>query len=213
MAGRKQFDVQAALTSAMETFWEHGYSGASLSMLTEATGLGRGSLYGTFGNKESLFRACLQRYAETYRGDYESALEEQDPVEGIRAFYQSLIVRMLDPRVPGGCLVAQSASLATALDPRGQAAVAAMLEEQRVSVTRALEHAGVPPARGRALAEYVVAVRQSLAVLHRAGSGEEELRRVADLACDTVSAAIAGQTGVETVSTSPGLSSPRPSAE
>ncbi len=56
MAGRKQFDVDEALRRAMLVFWRWGYSEASVDRLAEGTGLGRGSLYGTFGDKSTLFR-------------------------------------------------------------------------------------------------------------------------------------------------------------
>lgn len=74
MAGRKQFDVDEALRRAMHVFWRWGYSEASIDRLTEGTGLGRGSLYGTFGDKSTLFRKSLQRYAQTYHPLYEQAL-------------------------------------------------------------------------------------------------------------------------------------------
>lgn len=65
MSGRKQFDVDTALDQAMRVFWERGYTDASLDVVGSATGLGRGSLYGTFGGKDALFRQCLDRYAST----------------------------------------------------------------------------------------------------------------------------------------------------
>ena len=43
-----------------EVFREHGYEGASLSLIGEATGLGKGSLYHFFpGGKEDMARAVL----------------------------------------------------------------------------------------------------------------------------------------------------------
>lgn len=191
MAGRKQFDVERALDSAMETFWEHGYGGSSMSMLTAATGLGKGSLYGTFGTKEQLFQRCLTRYGELYRTAYERALESTHPDVAVRGFFETMVDRMLDPQLPGGCLIAQSAALATELDPVGRAMVEEMLRQQRASVEAMFERAGLPASRAAALAEYVVAVRQSLAVLHRAGRSEGDLRQVVDLACQTVAALVA----------------------
>ena len=43
-----------------EVFRAHGYEGATLSVITEATGLGKGSLYHFFpGGKEELAAAVL----------------------------------------------------------------------------------------------------------------------------------------------------------
>lgn len=180
MAGRKRFDVEAALDRAMLTFWEHGYDGASLDVLTREMGVGRSSFYATFGSKDQLFRAALDRYAA--RGDGRAPAT-------IRAYYEAMLARMLDPAVPGGCLVTQSAALATELDPASRRKVTDLLDHQRHLVADVLRRAGIPENRVAALAEYVVAVRQSLAVLHRSGSGEPALRAVIDLACETVSAA------------------------
>lgn len=50
----KQFDPEVALTKAMEVFWARGYEAASLSELLKNMGIGKKSLYDTFGNKRSL---------------------------------------------------------------------------------------------------------------------------------------------------------------
>ena len=62
---QKQFDKEIALTKAMEVFWAHGYEAASLSELLKNMGIGKKSLYDTFGNKQSLFLKALEHYAQT----------------------------------------------------------------------------------------------------------------------------------------------------
>ncbi|WP_346294280.1 TetR/AcrR family transcriptional regulator [Sphaerothrix gracilis] len=59
----KQFDTEVALEKAMRVFWEHGYEAASLSELLKQMGIGKKSLYDTFGNKQSLFLKALEHYA------------------------------------------------------------------------------------------------------------------------------------------------------
>lgn len=51
----KQFDCEVALSKAMDVFWARGFEAASLSELLEQMGIGRKSLYDTFGNKRSLW--------------------------------------------------------------------------------------------------------------------------------------------------------------
>ena len=53
------------LDRAALVFWRHGFEATSIQDLEEATGLGRGSLYNSFGDKAALFRAVLARYGET----------------------------------------------------------------------------------------------------------------------------------------------------
>ena len=46
----------------MGIFWRKGFEGTSLSDLEQATGLGRQSLYGAFGDKQSLFKQAVEFY-------------------------------------------------------------------------------------------------------------------------------------------------------
>jgi len=65
MSGRpREFDRDEALERAMQLFWVRGYEGTSMSDLTQALGIGRQSLYGTFGDKRRLFLACMDRYVD-----------------------------------------------------------------------------------------------------------------------------------------------------
>jgi len=63
MAGRpREFDDQFVIQAAMEAFWRNGFEATSAQELVESTGLGRGSLYAAFGNKENLYHEALRRY-------------------------------------------------------------------------------------------------------------------------------------------------------
>lgn len=65
MARVREFDTDIAVTRAMELFWERGYEATSVRDLTEHLGVGQGSLYAAFGNKEGLYRLCLEHYRDT----------------------------------------------------------------------------------------------------------------------------------------------------
>ena len=204
MSGRKQFDVERALDQAMGVFWEHSYADASLELLTTATGLGRGSLYGAFGDKDALFRRALERYSAAWSARYEAALSAypDDPARAIEAFFDVTLARIADPDLPGGCLIAQSALQSPNLTPASRTHVRALLDRQRALVRGALVR-GALTTRGTGVdadagdldefAAYVVAVNQSLAVLSRSGSPGAELRAVARLAVETVAHRLAAE--------------------
>ncbi|MEV5776677.1 TetR/AcrR family transcriptional regulator [Streptomyces antimycoticus] len=196
MSGRKQFDVERALDQAMRVFWQRGYADASLDALASATGLGRGSLYGTFGNKDTLFRQCLDRYVSIYGARYERALAAYpgDPVRAVEAFFDVILARIADPDVPTGCLIAQSATQSLTLKEENGAKVRGLLDLQRRRVREALADSSADPQVLDELATYVVAVNQSLAVLSRAGTPDAQLRSVVRLACTTVADTLARTT-------------------
>jgi AcrR family transcriptional regulator len=187
MAGRKQFDVDEALRRAMHVFWRWGYSEASIDRLTEGTGLGRGSLYGTFGDKSTLFQKSLQRYAQTYQPLYEKALSGPHPSPSavVAAYLQVTLNRIADPAVPDGCLLTMSAAQLPALDADGQAMVRAMVDGLREVLRQALLAAGADEHEAAELALCTLATNKSLAVLSRTGFSSEDLATVAAAAART----------------------------
>jgi malonyl-CoA decarboxylase len=62
MARPREFDVDAALDGAIAVFREHGFEGSSAQMLVDAMGIGRQSLYATFGDKWRLYCSAARRY-------------------------------------------------------------------------------------------------------------------------------------------------------
>ncbi len=62
MARPREFDADTALDRAIGVFREHGFEGASAEMLVTAMGIGRQSLYDTFGDKWALYRSAVRRY-------------------------------------------------------------------------------------------------------------------------------------------------------
>ncbi|MEM8848464.1 MAG: helix-turn-helix domain-containing protein [Pseudomonadota bacterium] len=93
------------LDSAMRTFWRHGYEATSIQDLTDATGLGRGSLYGAFQDKETLFIAALDQYLERSRESWSEALAHPDIREAMRGCLDVLINVLINDRAEAGCFL------------------------------------------------------------------------------------------------------------
>ena len=55
MARPRAFDERQVLERAREQFWATGFAGTRMDDIAQATGLGKGSLYGAFGDKGKLF--------------------------------------------------------------------------------------------------------------------------------------------------------------
>ncbi|GAA0472490.1 TetR/AcrR family transcriptional regulator [Streptomyces olivaceiscleroticus] len=64
MARTKEFDPDAVLQSALELFWRRGYEATSMADLVAHLGIGRASIYATYGNKHELYLKALDRYSE-----------------------------------------------------------------------------------------------------------------------------------------------------
>ena len=58
----RSFDPDVVLDQAMAVFWKQGFEGTGMPDLEQATGLGRQSLYGAFGDKRTLFARVVEHY-------------------------------------------------------------------------------------------------------------------------------------------------------
>ena len=193
MAGKKQFDVDIALDAAMVQFWRAGYADTSLDDLSSATGLNRSSIYSSFGDKDSLYLSCLDRYALRYGDRYEQALSSAasgDPLRAIRAFFDVTLQRIADPEVPDGCLVAQTAMATPVLSPAIAARAIEAVGLQRARLRTALNTAELTEGDAENYATHITAVNQSLAVMSRARASQEQLRTIVDISMSGLSQAL-----------------------
>jgi AcrR family transcriptional regulator len=105
----RSFDADEALDTALELFWQHGYEGTSVAMLTEAMGINMPSLYAAFGNKEELFRKVLDRYIEEPASYLPNALKAPTAKEATEALFAGAINMVMNRSHPDGCLLVQGA--------------------------------------------------------------------------------------------------------
>ncbi|MEU7342961.1 TetR/AcrR family transcriptional regulator [Streptomyces bacillaris] len=111
MARTKEFDPDAALQSALELFWRRGYEATSIADLVEHLGIGRASIYATFGNKHELYLKALDRYAEGRDAVLLAELSQPgDALPAVRAVVRRFAAEAVadDVRLKG-CLVTNTA--------------------------------------------------------------------------------------------------------
>jgi TetR/AcrR family transcriptional repressor of nem operon len=173
VAGIKQFDEGATLDALVSTFWARGYENSSIEDLERATGLKRQSLYNAFGPKEAMYRRALARYGATIGAPIRAAIDQNDPLTGIRAFLDAHLDRMEDESCPRGCLhtsaCIEHGGSGTALGKDvGQAVLAsenALLDVLKRWQSEAKLRQDRDP---QVLARFLVAFVRGLAVLHKA---------------------------------------------
>ena len=173
----------------MRVFWQRGYAYTTLDDIGQATGLGRGSLYSTFGSKNDLFLRALDRYAQLYGGLYTDALATSaSPTSStkaeaaVRAFFDVALKRFADASVPDGCLLVQSVAEGPALEPATREHVTALTRNQYSRLRSAMDNSELPQPERDELARLFVTVNQGLAVMHRAGATPEQLSGVVERA-------------------------------
>lgn len=109
MPWEKQFDVDTALSQAMETFWSKGYEATSVNDLVDAMGINRGSLYDTFGDKHSLFVSALKHYDHWQKGPtLKQAALNRTPRETIKFLFDSIAREAVDKHRTNGCFLVNS---------------------------------------------------------------------------------------------------------
>jgi TetR/AcrR family transcriptional repressor of nem operon len=117
MARPRKFVEEDVVAAARDQFWSAGYAGTSLDDLTEATGLGRGSLYGAFGDKHALYLRALDDYCSVVMASVAVDLGAVD----VPAFDRLVgHIRSKAATTPAnarrGCLIAKSAAELGATD-------------------------------------------------------------------------------------------------
>ncbi len=193
MARPREFDREKALRQAMEAFWEHGYERTSAALLEESMGIGRSSLYATFGSKDELYAESMDVYAADFRGRVIDKLRAKGPPTRIlERFFRSVA----DRGHPGGerlrfCMVVR-ASISIAEQPdRIKTRIAAFIDELDAAFYSLLQRARQEGALGpgtdlRDTARYLTTTLQALNVAAHAGRSSRELRQMARRALSTL---------------------------
>ena len=176
MAGRpKHFDEQKALEQAMELFWAKGYDCTGISDLEKALGIGRQSIYNTFGDKRTLFIKAFQYYAQTRSAAMVGLLQQEGTgEEKIDRFFSMLIsVQCSDKRT--GCLLANSVSSSIQSDTEAATIVDVCLKRLHRELSHCLEEQTPDSSERKKTAWLLVNTAQGLCVLSKSGQPKSTL--------------------------------------
>lgn len=185
MARVKEFDPGAVLLRALDLFWRRGYEATSMADLVEHLGIGRASIYGTFGSKHDLYVAALDLYSQTQDPNPVVMLSQPGPVlPAIRALVNSYAAAALEDADRKGCMVVNAAVELMSVDPVVGRRVQSSWDSLETALVSALTRAkaqgelaeGKDP---RALARMLFVVMQGLRVI---GRGQPEPALVRDAA-------------------------------
>jgi AcrR family transcriptional regulator len=177
----RKFDTSQALAAVRDRFWDRGYAATSVDDLMTATGLGKGSLYGAFGDKRALFLRVLNEYTEKRLASFR---EQQ---RGAPRAIDALRSLLRPDCAPRGCfLVNCTYELAphdaevVAIARKTFAAFESLFAD---TVSRAVAEGDLPAStHPRELAATLLAVMQGQECLSRTGLSKAGLRGIAQTA-------------------------------
>ncbi|GAA4886652.1 TetR/AcrR family transcriptional regulator [Actinomycetospora straminea] len=181
----REFDEERVVLAVRDAFWDKGYAATSMDDLLRVSGLGKGSLYGAFGDKHRLFLRVLRDYDDAnLRGLRERLAFAARGIDLVRDFLLGVADDPTGAAPRRGCLLANStAELATSTPDvaaearRSYDAITAILTE---ALERAQREGDVDPdADAAEIARAVLAAQLGLVALGRTGMDLAALTTVA----------------------------------
>jgi AcrR family transcriptional regulator len=187
VARPREFDEETVVAAARDRFWDAGYAATSLSDLTAATGLGKASLYGAFGDKRSLYLRVFDDYITSAVQSVTDDLEGDDAGALDRISAHLLANARASAGNPRGCLLARgTAELAGRDEDVAARAKQAfeLLGAAYSSAVQAAQRAGDidPAADPRTLGDLLLAIHRGTEALGRGGAGESALQELVEAA-------------------------------
>ncbi|HEY6737754.1 MAG TPA: TetR/AcrR family transcriptional regulator, partial [Actinopolymorphaceae bacterium] len=174
MVRTKEFDRETVLRRALELFWRRGYDGTSMADLVEHLGIGRASLYATYGSKRDLYLEALRRYGELRDpGPLERLSTPGPALPLVREVVRSYVDETLSDPHQRGCFVVNAAIERAPEDQQVRRLVESSWDALEIALTsglmRAQAQGELPPDRDpRAIARFLVVFLQGVKVVGRA---------------------------------------------
>jgi TetR/AcrR family transcriptional repressor of nem operon len=185
MARPREFDEETVVRAARERFWNAGYAATSMTDLAEATGLGKTSLYGAFGDKHALFMRVFDEYSTGAVESAEAQLGGPDETALDRIRDYLLANARGSAGNPRGCLLARGTAELASVDAevaeRAKQAYAG-LSEVLARAAEAGQRAGMidPEADPAVLGDLILAIHRGTEALGRGGAEEPALRALVE---------------------------------
>ncbi|HEY6132993.1 MAG TPA: TetR/AcrR family transcriptional regulator [Rubrivivax sp.] len=122
----RHFDLDGLRECVTDVFVKHGYRGTSMSMLTEASGLGKQSLYNALGDKEAAYLQAIECASLRYAALQAAMQDASDGRQAVHRFFDQVV------EVCAGADPAQNVCMLTAglMEGIEAEAIAAKLQEK-----------------------------------------------------------------------------------
>jgi AcrR family transcriptional regulator len=185
------FDQTEMLETIQTLFWDNGYSATSLDEITQATGLGKGSLYGAYGSKQDMYLLAFDDYCKWVVADIKTRLhgDDADAIVRLRAYIQSAAQGGANAR--RGCMLAKGTAETAARFPEVDKIIQRTfkaMEREIVNCVRQAQSAGDITAErdARTIGTMLLAVVRGMGSLAQAGMSAASLALAAQGALDSL---------------------------
>jgi TetR/AcrR family transcriptional regulator, transcriptional repressor for nem operon len=180
MGRERQFDETKVLDAAADVFSAHGYQGTSLAMLQDATGLGKQSLYNTFGDKRALYLQAVDCAAARYQTVQQQMHTAANGRAAVAAFFAHLLELCSSGNAAQQSCIVSAGLLEGLEDSTIQQRLLdkwrSSHELLRAAVERGQKDGSIAnPLASAALADLLMALMSGLRVAARAGNPRERL--------------------------------------
>ena len=180
MARPRSFDVDDVLQRATELLWSKGYEATSVRDLEVHLGVGRQSIYNTFGDKHSLFVLALSRYAKDSLRIWGALNTPTAGLAEIRGFFDDIVVFATPEGDRPACFVINTVAELGETDERASRICRENRETLALLFRRALTNAVEggeisAPADMGAAADFLVAQTYGTVLLGKGGASRQQL--------------------------------------
>lgn len=110
MARPVEFEYDVVLERATEQFWREGFEASSVQKLLDATDINRGTLYNSFGDKDTFFKSCVDRYNGKLKAVIDATLGDKTlkADKALAGFFDATIINQPTKQRVLGCLLVNS---------------------------------------------------------------------------------------------------------
>jgi AcrR family transcriptional regulator len=185
MGRPRTFDEDEVIAAVRTAFHRGGFHGTSVGDLSTAAGLGKGSLYGAFGDKQRLYLRIFDEYSTAVEASVARLVDGPD--DGALDRAHEWLRAVARGSAPDGCLLARGTAELSSEDPdvaeRAHRAFT-NIHESLTDVARAAQRAGDvdPSADPAAIGGVLLATHRGLEALRKGGMTAELLVPIADQA-------------------------------
>jgi TetR/AcrR family transcriptional regulator, transcriptional repressor for nem operon len=187
MARPRKFVEGDVVAAARDEFWTRGYAATSVDDLTVATGLGKGSLYGAFGDKHGLYLRALDDYIASSLDGVRAQL--RDPAysayDRLARHLRAQVKAIAADTDRRGCMMAKGAAelagIDDAVEKKVERAYATWRDELVACVKEAQRDGDIDAKQNpQALAGALLAFMRGQEALHKGGAKPAQLKAAAD---------------------------------